>query len=152
MELRTLLYGYNKRQFRFYLNETESTVVKQIFDDYISGLTLQKIADRLTSEQVVYYKDKATWNKHMVRRILENRHYAGDEEYPAIVTCAVFEQANEKRLRKGGDRETDSEQEKYFKVASEFLLKKGNAEGQCRFDVIEIQDGQINHIINAFCS
>lgn len=49
MELRTLLYGYNKRQFRFYLNETESTVVKQIFDDYISGLTLQKIADRLTS-------------------------------------------------------------------------------------------------------
>ena len=51
----------------------------------------------------------------MVRRILENRHYAGDEEYPAIVTCAVFEQANEKRLRKGGDRETDSEQEKYFK-------------------------------------
>ncbi len=115
MELRTLLYGYNKRQFRFYLNETESTVVKQIFDDYISGLTLQKIADRLTSEQVVYYKDKATWNKHMVRRILENRHYAGDEEYPAIVTCAVFEQANEKRLRKGGDRETDSEQEKYFK-------------------------------------
>ena len=62
MELRTLLYGYNKHQFRFYLNETESAVVKQIFDDYISGLTLQKIADRLTAEKIIYYKDKATWN------------------------------------------------------------------------------------------
>lgn len=115
MELRTLLYGYNKRQFRFYPNETESAVVKRIFDDYISGLTLQKIADRLTAEQVVYYKDKISWNKHMVRRILENSRYAGDEGYPAIVTRTVFEQANEKRLKKGGDRETDSEQEKYFK-------------------------------------
>jgi hypothetical protein len=115
MELRTILYGYIKHQFRFSLDKTESVIVKQIFDEYIDGMTLQKIADRLTAEGVVYYKDKAVWNKHMVRRILENRRYAGDEEYPAIVTLAVFERANEKRLKKGGDRESDSEQEKYFK-------------------------------------
>lgn len=40
MELRTLLYGYNKHQFRFLINETESAVVKGIFDEYISGGTL----------------------------------------------------------------------------------------------------------------
>ena len=115
MELRTLLYGYNKHQFRFLINETESAVVRGIFDEYISGGTLQKIADRLTAENTVYYKDKTVWNKHMVRRILENPHYTGDDEYPAIVDKAVFERANEIRLKKCGTRETDSEREKYFK-------------------------------------
>lgn len=66
MELRTLLYGYNKHQFRFLINETESAVVKGIFDEYIGGGTLQKIADRLTAENTVYYKDKTVWNKHTV--------------------------------------------------------------------------------------
>lgn len=115
MEFRTLLYGYNKHQFRFYLNSDESTVVKMIFDEYISGKTLQQIADRLTAEQIVYYKDKTVWNKNMVRRILENRHYIGDEEYPAIVTADEFEKANKKRLSKGGERVTDTVQEKFFK-------------------------------------
>ena len=115
MEMRTLLYGYNKHQFRFYPNSDESDVVKMIFDEYISGKTLQQIADRLTAEQIVYYKDKTAWNKNMVRRILENRHYIGDEEYPAIIPVDAFEKANKKRLSKGGERVTDTAQEKLFK-------------------------------------
>lgn len=115
MEFRTLLYGYNKHQFRVYLNSDECTVVKMIFDEYISGKTLQQIADRLTAEQIVYYKDKTMWSKNIVRRILENQHYIGDEEYPAIVTADEFEKANKKRLSKGGERVTDTVQEKFFK-------------------------------------
>ena len=41
-------------------------------------------------------------------------------------------------------------QEKYFKVATEYLVKKGYTERECRFDVIEIENGKINHIIDAF--
>ena len=40
--------------------------------------------------------------------------------------------------------------EKYFKVAEEYLLRAGKTDSPCRFDVIEIEKGQINHIINAF--
>ena len=43
-------------------------------------------------------------------------------------------------------------QEKYLKVASEYLQKNKKNDSPCRFDVIEIQDGEINHIIDAFCS
>ncbi len=43
-------------------------------------------------------------------------------------------------------------QEKYYKVASEYLQKNRENDSPCRFDVIEIQDGQINHIIDAFCA
>ena len=41
-------------------------------------------------------------------------------------------------------------QEKYYKVALEYLTKTSNNDSLCRFDVIEIENGQINHIVNAF--
>lgn len=39
---------------------------------------------------------------------------------------------------------------KYFKVATEYLIKNDLTEDLCRFDVVEIENGQINHIIDAF--
>ena len=41
-------------------------------------------------------------------------------------------------------------QEKYYKVAEEYLLKTNKKNLPCRFDVVEIENGQINHVINAF--
>lgn len=46
---------------------------------------------------------------------------------------------------------TRKKQEKYFKVASEYLRFKKITDSLCRFDVVEIENGQINHIIDAFC-
>ena len=40
--------------------------------------------------------------------------------------------------------------DKYYKVASEYLQSQGKIDSPCRFDVIEIENGQINHIIDAF--
>lgn len=42
-------------------------------------------------------------------------------------------------------------QRKYSKVAQEFLLKNGYTDRPCRFDVVEVINKEINHIINAFC-
>ncbi len=41
-------------------------------------------------------------------------------------------------------------QEKYYKVATEYLVREKLIDVPCRFDVIEIQNGEINHIFNAF--
>lgn len=41
--------------------------------------------------------------------------------------------------------------EKYFKIAEEYLVEYyGSTDVLCRFDVVEIENGQINHVINAF--
>ncbi len=45
---------------------------------------------------------------------------------------------------------TIKKQEKYYKVAQEFLIKEKKTDSLCRFDVIEIENGQINHILDAF--
>lgn len=42
-------------------------------------------------------------------------------------------------------------QEKYFLLASQYLQKMGLFDAPCRFDIIEIENGEINHVENAFC-
>ncbi len=44
----------------------------------------------------------------------------------------------------------DRKREKYFRVATEYLVKHKLTDNPCRFDVIEIENGEINHIENAF--
>jgi len=41
-------------------------------------------------------------------------------------------------------------QEKYYKTATYYLQREKKLNSLCRFDVIEIENGQINHILDAF--
>ena len=115
MELRTVLYGYSKYQFDYFINEEEAMMVRRIFEDYIAGKTLLQISKELTQERVVYYKDRTTWSKQAVRRVIDNAHYYGDAEYPAIIDRETYQKANTVRLGKGGDREKDSAEVHYLK-------------------------------------
>jgi len=109
MELRMILYGYRKEFVNYFIDESEAAIVREVFDRYISGETLLQIANNLSERKVVYYKDKCSWTKNAVKRILDNSHYCGDMEYPAIITKEIFEKAREKRLSKSGVREKDTE-------------------------------------------
>ena len=40
--------------------------------------------------------------------------------------------------------------DKYYKVATEYLISRKLTGYACRFDVIEIENDSINHIVNAF--
>jgi len=121
MELRTILYGYNKHQFEYVVNEEEAAVIRRIYDEYISGKTLLQIANALTAESVVYYRERTNWSKQMVRRVIENEHYLGDKNYPAIIDKGVYKKANKLRLEKGGDREKDTDEIRYLKYHTKCL-------------------------------
>ena len=115
MGLRTILYGYRKEQFEYFIVPEEAEIVKLIFKDYLAGKTLLEIATSLTSMHIVYYQDKTTWSKQAIRRILENNHYLGDDDYPQIVDKQSFYKANEMRLSRGGEREKDTDEISYLK-------------------------------------
>ncbi len=115
MELRRVLYGYRKEQFKYYIVPEEAKIVRSIYRDYLTGDTLQVIAKRLTENNVPYFKDKTEWSKNAVCRVLDNKHYVGDEEYPGIVDEEIYEKAMKLRMGKGGSREKDSEEIEYFK-------------------------------------
>ena len=54
----------------------------------------------MESENIRYTEDSDHWNKNMVKRIIENEKHLGTDKYPQIIDEDIFNQANEKRVRK----------------------------------------------------
>lgn len=82
---RTIPFGYQMRQGEIECNAAEAAAVKDVFARYLQGESLQYIATVLTAQGVRYHQHTDCWNKNMVKRILENAHYLGDEQYPCII-------------------------------------------------------------------
>jgi site-specific DNA recombinase len=57
--------------------EPEATVVRRIFTDRASGLTVREICRRLNTDQVPSPTGKATWGHSTVCRLLRNEAYIG---------------------------------------------------------------------------
>lgn len=100
MYIRTLLYGYAVRNGQKVIVDEESRVVTEVFQSYLDGESLKHIAERLTLQGVIYYMDKATWNKNIISRIISDIRYCGNEEYPAIVSTELFGQVEKVRKAK----------------------------------------------------
>ena len=72
------------------LNASEAEAVRKIFSDYINGKSLKAIAAEM---KIPYNVGKEVWNKNMVYRVLENRIYTGENDYPQIICTEDFEAA-----------------------------------------------------------
>ncbi len=90
MKKRTIPFGYEIRNGEITIVPTSAKVVREIYIDYLGGKSYHTIAENMTKQQVDYYEGKTEWNKLMVKRILECKHYCGSEKYPAIITEEQF--------------------------------------------------------------
>lgn len=91
MTNRKMLYGYQIQNGDIIAVESEAMVVSRVFALYTTGLSYQKIADTLNTEDIPYSQEVLDWNKHKVKRLLENPRYTGQDGYPAIVDGDVFQ-------------------------------------------------------------
>lgn len=87
---RSIPFGYCMVNGKYALNAPEVEAVRKIFADYIGGKSLKTIAAEM---QIPYNMGKAVWNKNMVCRVLENRKYIGENDYPQIITSEDFDMA-----------------------------------------------------------
>ncbi len=92
MKNRKILYGYQIQNGEIVRLEREAEVVRQVFEVYQSGLSYQKISDLLNAEAVPFSAEAPLWNKHKVKRLLENPRYTGADGYPAIIKLGVFQE------------------------------------------------------------
>ena len=97
---RVIPFGYSMRNGEITVDFNESKAVARIFEEYLNGSSLQQIAKLMESEKVQYSEISDRWNKNMVKRIIENEKYLGNEKYPQIIGEKFFTQANEKRMLK----------------------------------------------------
>lgn len=95
---RVIPFGYCMRNGEITVDFNESKAVARIFEEYLNGSSLQQIARLMESEKIRYSEDSEHWNKNMVKRIIENIKYLGNEKYPQIISEKFFTQANEKRM------------------------------------------------------
>ncbi len=96
---RKIPFGYVMKNGEIECDSTEAAVVRDIFDLYLAGASYNKIADEMMRRSISYHKHTAEWNKHMVKRMLENERYLGENGYPAIVKAETFMKA---QLVRGG--------------------------------------------------
>lgn len=97
---RIIPFGYCMRNGEITVDFNESKAVVRIFEEYLNGSSLQQIAKLMESEKIRYSEDSEHWNKNIVKRIIENKKYLGEEKYPQIIGEKFFTQANEKRMLK----------------------------------------------------
>lgn len=117
---RNIPFGYCITNGEYAVNEQEAEAIRQIFAQYIGGDSLKTIAAQMT---VPYNTCKPVWNKNMVSRVLENRRYLGENDYPVIISQEDFDTANQikaTRYIKGERKESSPETEqKIIKTAYE---------------------------------
>ena len=94
MTVRPFKYGYGLILGEINVIEEEAEHVREIFDDYIAGKSLSKISEELTENGISFYLGECHWSKSSVSRILSEKKYLGEGEYPAIITKEVYEKAN----------------------------------------------------------
>lgn len=87
---RTIPFGYIMKNGEIECCPTESAAVKEIFRLYLEGMAYGRIADEMMLRGIRYHRHTAEWNKHMVKRILENERYLGEKEYPQIIRPETF--------------------------------------------------------------
>lgn len=98
MTNRKILYGYQIQRGEIVVLEQEAVIVKRIATLYSEGLSYQKIADALNDDGTPFSMEVPLWNKHKIKRLLENPRYTGADGYPAIIESDVF-QAVQRSIR-----------------------------------------------------
>ena len=98
MKNRKILYGYLIQKGESVIQPQEAITVKRIATLYLDGLSYQKIADTLNNAGIPFCEEVPLWNKHKVKRLLENPRYTGADGYPAIIDNETF-QAIQNKIR-----------------------------------------------------
>ena len=86
-------YGYRIVDGKAVLDEEQAANVQAIFMDYLSGTALTVAAAKVGLK--MYHGS--------VGRLLRNRHYLGDEFYPAIIDQETFDAVEKNEWRKQRD-------------------------------------------------
>jgi len=96
---RTQPFGYRMEFGKVVIDPDEARWVVYIYEQYIQGESFKSLSDTLCGTGIRYDAEKP-WNKNMVARILQDRRYIGDGEYPKIMDDCTFYRADQKRSKK----------------------------------------------------
>lgn len=93
--------GYILANGKIEMDIKKSEIIKEIFNVYIKGSSIRKIAEDLTAKGFPNANNKPSWNHGSIGRILENTKYLGDEIYAQIIDEETFQAVQRQRKFRG---------------------------------------------------
>ena len=83
-------YGYRIENGKAVIEEDKAEKIRNLYRNYLDGMALAMAAHEAGIE---------AWHGS-AKRLLENRHYLGDDYYPPIIDQKTYDKAQEERLRR----------------------------------------------------
>ncbi|MDE7262454.1 MAG: recombinase family protein [Oscillospiraceae bacterium] len=83
-------FGYMVRDGKTVICPKEADAVRSIYHRYLAGASYARIAEEMSLGTIPYHQHTPQWNKHMIKRILENGKYLGTDIYPRLVSDEDF--------------------------------------------------------------
>ncbi len=102
---RYIPYGYKLEKGEFIVDPKETPTVCRIFNQYARGQTLQGIADELIRSGVPYMDARPCWDKHKIKRMIENMRYTGENDYPPVIEPELFRRVRDMHESKTNNRQ-----------------------------------------------
>ena len=104
-------FGYKMEWGEIVIQEQEASVVRWIFQSYLTGASYHDLTEALEKGDVPYEVGKL-WNKNMVARILENAKYTGQCDYPFLISQEQFDAVQSRRQKQSAPpRKTPAQKE-----------------------------------------
>ena len=92
-------FGYRMEFGKVVMDPDEARWVVYIYEQYQQGESFKSISDTLCGTGIYYDVDKP-WNKNIIGRILQDRRYIGEGDFPGIIADNIFQQVDQKRNKK----------------------------------------------------
>ena len=108
-----ITYGYKISDGEIRTDENQREIVLKIFESYLEGNSIRQVMQELNEAGIPSPNGKP-WVHGAVGNVLENNRYAGENQYPAIISKEMFEQAQARRqeISKKLGRTAKAEREK----------------------------------------
>ena len=97
---RKIPFGYRIEEGDIVPHPEEAEAVAYIYESYLQGNSYTTIASAMSELGIRYHDASTEWNKHMVKRILENPKYIGHSGYPVILPADIWNGTKEVRDQK----------------------------------------------------
>lgn len=109
-------YGYRIENGKAVIDEERAAQVRKLYEGYISGLAYVPAAE---AAGLKLYHTGA-------KKMMQNKHYLGDDYYPAIIDNETFDAAEAERVKRQAKlgRVFDDKPAKVSKVATGFKMRK----------------------------
>jgi site-specific DNA recombinase len=101
IKVQVLPYGYvYSKDQKWTIDEEKANIIRRIYNEYILGISMQKISKKLTDEGVPSPGEKDVWNQTTVSKMLKNQAYKGELIYQKEY---IYDTISKKRMKNNGE-------------------------------------------------